>query len=238
MEPKNAPTLCSMTFFLIASLFKETLLQIIKKIVTVLGLVLFISSQIEAARLDKGFKFGIIQANLAGDTPDAVNLGAKTGFVVGPFFTAHFGSRLAAQAEMLYMRKGGQSVQDTVGISTSDGSGLSTKWLFDYLELPVLVKYQLGSNGIARPAVYFGPTLSILLNSQRSFLYFGDDVKQKFDVAKSTDFGWTVGGDVNFDVSKGQLCFDFRYTMGLSSVLKSPLDGQNKAITLMLGYSF
>lgn len=76
----------------------------------------------------------------------------------------------------------------------------------DYLEIPVLLKFNLAPDAKVHPNLFVGPALSVLLNSEVSFINESFDVK---DGMKSTDISIVFGGGV--DVKK--ITFDIRYTL-------------------------
>lgn len=187
---------------------------------------------------DFGAKVGISYTRLLGDTADEADLEAKTGVTGGAALTLHLNDRFAFQTELLYVRKGGKMT--IVGI---DQLGflreITTSWELDYLEMPLLAKYKLPSNGIAQPGFYAGPAIAYSINANKSTKTFDDETEtEDFDSVKTTDVGLILGADLHFKLSKGHIVFDFRYEPGLLNVLESPEDGRNNIITLMMGYVY
>ncbi len=212
-----------------------------KRELLLLAVVLFgfflLAGQISAQPdIDLGIKAGLNLANFSGD--DAQGLDVKTGIAVGAFMGVNFPGGLTIQPEALYSMKG----------SKDEGMGIELKFEFDYLEIPVLLKYSIPTPGMVKPALFFGPAVGILLKGDIT-LSIGDqsgtlDAK---DYLKSTDFGLVFGGGVDFSVGKGKIITDIRYTLGLSTVddgfgelIEWPqeLDLKNSVISLQAGYSF
>lgn len=146
------------------------------------------------------------------------------------------------QPEILYSAKGykGEKLHfEKVGNVLIKSSG-AAEFKLDYLDLPVLIKYNL-TETVIRPNIYAGPVFSFLLNNE----YTTENPADKSgDLRiKSFDFGAAVGAGVNFHLSKGYIVTDFRYTFGMMDVCDTPEGGfeyqaQNGAFTALLGYGF
>ncbi len=168
----------------------------------------------------KGFKAGLSMSTLTGDI-DGVK--AKAGFAGGAFLTYNFSPAMAVQPEVIYCMKG---VKAEVG---------DMKLKLDYLVIPVLLKYDVPTQGKISPNIFAGPELGILLSAKK-----GDvDIK---DSTESVDFGISFGAGIDFAMESGKITLDARYTVGLSNVAKTE-EGDNTSVKngtfmVLLGYGF
>jgi hypothetical protein len=198
-----------------------------------------ISAQAGGGITAKGIKAGVNIAGVGGKDSDDTHK-SRTAFVGGGFLTYAFSPALALQPELLYSQKGHK---------WDDDQGCKGTVKYDYLEIPVLLKYMFQLQGATTPSLYAGLAPAFLLSAKEEWenpdggygLLLTDsgttDVK---DDTKSFDFGLVFGGGIDFAVGSGLLMFDVRYTMGMTKVDDSEdkLDMKNKAITIMVGYGF
>jgi opacity protein-like surface antigen len=129
-------------------------------------------------------------------------LDTRAGFIGGGFLTYGFNRHFALQPEILYVNKGAQK-----------GLFLFTAyWEIDYLEFPILLKYDLDPGGSVHPYLFAGPALGILLNSKIGALDYTYDVT---DAMKPVDFSIAFGGAVDYK----RVSLDLRYTVGLANTV-------------------
>jgi hypothetical protein len=91
-----------------------------------------------------------------------------------------------------------------------------------YLELPVLLKYNLSPDTRLIPSVFFGPAVSTLLSAEiyEDNFFTEDEVYDVKDGMKNVDFGLVLGGEVAFRSTRPVKFFlDVRYTLGLVNVV-------------------
>ena len=176
-----------------------------------------------------GIKVGMAYATLGTDVPEFENAGPAAGFTIGAFGTYNITPALAIQPELLYVRKG---LGDT-DLLTSAGFRLS------YLEIPLLVKYDLVRTGKTLPRLYLGPAAGVLLGARLYyhglFSDYDHDVK---DGMKSVDFCLVFGGEVEIrSVSVGKLMVDVRYSLNLSNSI-DPAKWNDRAKDVDEGFSW
>jgi len=176
----------------------------------------------------------------------------KLAFVGGAFITVPITGRLAIQPELLYARQGGKASQ------VIDGglALLDIAFNFDYLQVPVLLRYTFPMSGTTSPYVYFGPTLAVNLGASIDLATQFGQAEPEIKNMKSIDLGIASGGGVSIPVSAVRLSFDVRVTLGMTDFLESAvpfasddeitfvnLDGtapdlEHGAVALMVGVSF
>ncbi len=204
-------------------------------VVTMFAVVLMFtlcSSSVFAGGLTgKGLKAGLNFANFHGDDTEGMTFNSKMGLCAGGFITYSINDVFAIQPEVLYTMKG--TKWDT-------GYGATITYSVNYLEIPVLVRLSIASQGSVVPSLFVGPYVAIKLSSKAKIepeggggsveLDWGEDIK-------TTDFGVVVGAGVDFSLFSMPVTVDARYTLGLTSMYDSPDDLKNGVISVMLGLS-
>lgn len=202
-----------------------------KLLIVLFALALFsISAQ---AQMQLGLKAGLNLANLSGD--DAGSPDSKTAFAFGGFFAYQFSPMFAIQPEIYYSMKGATDKM------TVEGATIDLTYTFDYIEIPLLVKFMIpiqGSN--VKPDIFAGPYLGINTTAKVKGEYQGDSQEEDIEDFKSSEFGLQFGGGVGFPVGNGELGFDVRYIMGLTNIfdVESDPDIKNSVINFNLFYAF
>jgi len=200
----------------------------------IVGFCVLFSPSLSAQGLSFGLKGGLNIANLRGEDV-TVDMDSRIGLCAGGFVAIDVLGIITIQPEVLFSMKGAK--YDTLLF----GEPVSTSLEFNYIEIPVLVKYSLPLPGIIKPNLFIGPSLGINLNAKAiakiGDLSVEDDVKEDI---KSTDFCLVLGGGVDFELDIGKLAIDVRYTMGLTTIDDTAVeeDVKNGVISIMAAYSF
>lgn len=205
-----------------------------KKLLITLGLVsLMMLGTTAFAGNEFGFKGGLNMANFSGDVEGT---DTRTGFGGGLFFKINMpNGNFAFQPEVLYVMKGAKGTEDM------EGTVVDVEYKMNYIEVPVLVKYNFPTQGKIKPNLFLGPFIGFLMTSKVEATAEGisAEVDMK-DITKSVEFGSTFGGGVDIMVGpKGKLSFDARYSLGLSNIVDdgSEDDVKNNVFSFYLGYS-
>jgi len=172
-----------------------------------------------------GIKGGINLANLTGD--DVEDNSMKIGGVGGGFLCYRINEIFAIQPEILFSMKGADfeaPAGDTLGM---DGS-----FSLNYIEIPLLLKVNLPTEGKMKPFLYAGPAFGLLMTAKV------EDVDVKDDM-KTMDIGILAGAGIGYQMEGGTLFFEARYEVGMTSVPDDDdVDAKNTAISFMVGYGF
>jgi hypothetical protein len=136
----------------------------------------------------------------------------KLGIVGGGFLSLNFGPNFAVRPEILYEQKGSQV------------SGTTTTTELDYLEVPVLLKFGLGTP-VVNPAILFGPSFNFNLLAQSA----GGNISG----INTSEIALVGGLEVDID----KFFVSGRYELGLNEV-KTGSSIETGTITLLVGYSF
>lgn len=179
-----------------------------KKVLLLLVLICGVSAA--QAQIKFGVKAGANFADLDGITLDTK---MRTGFHFGAVLEVKLPGSLALQPELLYSSQGAKV-----------NSAAFDDIQYDYLTVPVMVKYYLIKDIIN---IELGPQFSFLVN---------DNV----DFADSNTFDFAAAGGVGIDLGD-HLFLQGRYVLGLTSASTDALrnaDTKNKVIQLSVGYKF
>ncbi len=148
----------------------------------------------------------------------------KLGFAFGGFVTFNLASQFAIEPGVLFTMKGWE-LEDI------------SKVKLNYVEIPVLLKFYIPSQGNIKPNIFAGPALGILLSARVD----DDDIKHLFN---STDFGVVLGGGIDVTAERGKFIVEARSTVGLVTIESDDeywggkSVSKNIAFTVMLGYAF
>ena len=174
-----------------------------------------------------GLHFGTI--NIEGDSADFLDTSFLTGLSLGAFTRLPMPAPFSMQIALQYIEKGSVIDPDTVFIDPLE-------FHLAYLELPVLVRYDIPA-GTSRlqPYFYGGATLAVLVSAKAVANGDEDDIK---DELEDLDFSLAVGaGFVLGDFGRVSLFADLRYTHGLVNISNDPDADpvENRGISFMLG---
>jgi len=185
-------------------------------------------------KVHPGVRGGVDFMTLGGDDAND-DLSRRTGFMVGGFVLMDFEGVFALQPELMYIQKGSQREND-VG-----GTTITTTTKLDYIEVPVLAKLAIPTDGLVSPTVFAGPTVGININAKRESEGGGQTSTSDIsDSVSGTDFGVALGAGVDYTLNAGTISFDVRYELGLTSVDDTDVDNsiRNQGFMVTAGFGF
>lgn len=197
-----------------------------------------------AAPVDaQGFAGGVNLASFFGG--DVNDTDGKSGLALGLSTPIVRVGRVQLRAEGYYHQKGARDVTEFQGLLAA---GERAEFGIDYVELPVLLRVELpGLGQRVFPYVQGGPALAwnlecgvAVASESGSPETACDDLSGENLERTVRDFetGLVVGGGFQMPVfGVGAITLDGRYTHGLSRLAEDS-DIHNRAVSLMLGYSF
>ena len=205
-------------------------------LVGAVAIMLLLPSLSLAKGIKVGFKIGMNYADLFGEEARAMeellgtDLKSKWGLCAGGFIQFNISKVFAIQPEFLYTMKGARMEEEVLGET------LKVAFNFSYLEVPVLVKLMIPTPGGVKPSLFFGPAIAFKLSAKSKMEYAGQtDEEDLSDVMENTEFGFVIGGGLDF----GKLMFDLRYNLGLTSIsIDEDEEIKNGVISLKVGFSF
>lgn len=152
----------------------------------------------------------------------------KTGFTAGAFVRFPLTERFSVQPELLFKQEGGSIsesfVEDGQDVRVDMGLNVS------YLEIPVLLAYEVPLQSRLRPSVYAGPYVGYAVQRSVDFELAGADdggfdlsIDAK-DVFETLNYGALVGVDLGFPVAGRRATAGLRYDLGLANVFTGGAD--------------
>lgn len=168
------------------------------------------------AQISGGIKGGLNFANQEYSSDGfSISPDSRTAFHFGAFAVINFSDNLGLQPELLYSAKG----------SEFDISGTSFEQKFNYLDVPILVRYSINE----MISLHAGPQISLLMSAEDDE---GTDIS---DSVTGTDFGLSFGGQVDLPMG---LVGGLRYNLGLSNIDDSNSGGdvKNRVFQIYVGY--
>ena len=179
----------------------------------------------ESGTMIAGAKFGLNFATFGGD--NSSNYSTTTKFFFGGFFGYDFIRNFGLQGELLYNPVGG-------GYSSPGQAGGNDG--ISYLEFVVLAKYSVPVNPVIKIFFEAGPQLGIKLSATAHSDATGTDTDISQYIS-GTDFDLVVGTGTAFRVGPGNIIFDVRYNIGLSTIQKNGNDhNSNQVFSMAVGY--
>lgn len=195
-----------------------------KKIVTISCLVIAVcfTTQQARAQVDFGVRGGV---NFASFNDASLDVGSNTGFM-GGFYVQYSiaNSPIVIQPEILYSQKGAE-YESQAGTVTAN---------LNYIEIPVLAKFNYVLDGPLTPYVAAGPYVGFLISSSQeaSGKIPAEGLNDEF---KTVDFGVAVGAGINYK----RFNLGVRYDAGLTTVFDADdASAKNGNIAIIAGYSF
>lgn len=187
-----------------------------KKLLFSLCLLLTVSVVTNQANAQTGFgiRGGVNFANLNNTDGD---FDSRTGFMGGVYFTIPVqNSPVVIQPEVLYTQKGYEVGEGAVKL--------------DYIEIPVLAKFNFITNGMLTPNVYFGPAIGFNVSAEDETGLFQGDIEENVN---NTEFSIVVGGGLDF----GRVDLGVRYGAGLTETFDGG-EAKNGVLSITAGLDF
>ena len=184
-----------------------------------------------AGEISFGVKGGLITTNVTGIPEEWEDEQSyRTSFSGGVFMNYAFDEALSLQPELLYVPKGFK------GVLYDGFINVEMTPSFDFLELPILLKYTFSGSDKFRPCVFLGPSIGIVMNSELKisvgWLSSGIDMSS---FTSDADFGIVAGAGIGYETKYGLLTFDARFQRGFTNILESAdfdVNGSEQSITV------
>ena len=166
-----------------------------------------------------GILAGVNFAKVSGN--DISDVSNRTGFIGGLYVTFHIASGFGIEPEALYSQQGAKDKANDLTVK------------LDYVQVPVLLRYDFPTHAPARPYLIAGPSFGFKASCK---VTNGSDSADCSDAdlgPKSFDMAGTAGVGVAFS----KLSVSARYTMGFSKVSDN-LDAKNRVFSVLAGFAF
>jgi hypothetical protein len=178
--------------------------------------------------------FGVLAgANFAkvSDAGDGIN--SRTGFVGGLSADFHLPAHFGIEIDGLYSQQGAKG---NIGDS-------EVTIHVDYVQVPVLLRYQFPTGTPVRPFIVLGPQVGFRVKCEATSGSESASCKDFAGVnAKSTDFSGTAGAGLGFKLGKSELSVQGRYNLGFTKIFdtteSTTSNSKNRVFSVMAGLSF
>jgi hypothetical protein len=189
----------------------------------------------------RGNDASLHSTSMNGTTVSMNGPNSRTGFALGVFIESDMHDNFFFTPCLLYSQKGATYSGKATYSGTTATIDLTMK--YDYIDIPVLINYQIPGDGSVKPILFAGPSLGFLVNSTASVSASAGGQSASADAnipnQASIDFGILFGGGVAINVSdQYKMLFNVRYGFGLGSVDNgSPsADVKNSYFAFMTGF--
>ncbi len=180
----------------------------------------------------------ISKFNVSEDLGENIELNYKMGFGLGLYYKVALDENLSFQPEINYVQQGAE-------YSEVDGEE-SVVFKFNYIQIPILAKYQFGASDKLNFFVEGGPYVGFGIGKGKveSCLDGECDVEELSfgntddNDIKNPDFGIQLGGGI---IVNSKFSIDIRYVYGIQNlIIDSDEDDflRNTAFNIGVGYSF
>jgi hypothetical protein len=163
------------------------------------------------------------------------------GLQLGLFYTVKLSNAFNFQPELYFAQRGYQFDQTPL-YNTNYSLNIN------YLELPVLLEYNLPLDLGFHPIIIAGPFAALKLSSDKLIRISDEEIEGEVSGVNDFDYGLVFGIGAEFAAWDGELIFDLRINWGFANVMTQPneyisISGdpgtvKTRAVTLMTGYRF
>jgi hypothetical protein len=206
-----------------------------KRLISFSIFIIVSSASLFAQDLSYGVKAGMNISNFFSDD-SSDEFDSKAGINIGAFLEIPISEKFSVQPELMYSGQGSQETLYFDGEAVGSIDFRKYKYAFDYLNIPVLVKYYVTDAF----SIHAGPQLGVLLSAKDKIdtdnIGDGDVEVDISSLAEPIDFSFNFGIGYEFGA---HFLIDARYNMGLTNVVDSN-DGKlkNGVFQFSVGYKF
>jgi len=212
----------------------------------------FVASSTNTSFAGIGIKGGVSISGLISATGDFrhflgyemdwLAMGNLRSFQIGVFRTFDISEHIKFQPEIDYSIRGGDASEAFIF------EKIKFKVIINYLEFPLLLKYEIPLKGRLRPNLFLGPYAALKLSAKKTNEIGGRKEITDLENVKSFDYGFIFGGGIEVNVGSGQLILELRSSYGLKNIMTMP-EGfiklydeedfvRNFSAVIMTGYKF
>jgi hypothetical protein len=181
--------------------------------ILLLSLALLISAGINAQEFHYGITAGLNFAVQSEIAEYYENDNIRTGLHIGVFGNMVLKNNFSLQGEINYEQKGGKE----------DGNIRK----YDYISVPVLVKYSLGKSDQTKFNINAGSYAGYLINAETEVEDVTTDIK---DNSKDFELGAILGFRMKYPIANNNIVFDLFMGIGFTDFDKNNSDPKNKYI--------
>lgn len=188
-------------------------------------------------------------AGLEGETGAGLKTKRRVGFQVGAYLTQPLSGALSVQPELHYIQKGVKLDFDSNDPELPLSGAVTLK--LAYLEVPVLLRYDVGTGSGVRPFFVAGPSFAYRISCQfgiESTEFSADqdcasddgDANSEDDPLKKFDAGGIIGAGVQGMFGSRAVSAQVRYSRGFVTIAKDAGDAspKNTGLSVIFGIGF
>jgi opacity protein-like surface antigen len=183
-----------------------------------------------------GIKGGFNLSKFYSVDPSGLDQKYLAGFQIGVFKGFNITPTIQIQPELFFIQKGSKVSY------TFDSVEVTAKTKISYIEIPLLLKFNLRAGARVNPYVIAGPYVAFRTTAKE--IAEAGGVKEETDIkddVKSTDFGLIGGLGLEFKLTDMPKCIlvEIRYELGLADIAKSEdYKAKNSSIVFNVGVGF
>lgn len=189
-----------------------------------------------AAAITFGLKAGLNSSKISIKTTDAGSVpivNSVKGLTGGIYASLDLGI-LSIQPEVLYSSRGFQFA--------FAGESYTYDYKCDYVEVPVLIKFNVLPAGPIKPFVFAGPSFGYLLKARATDNSVTPPESETItDSFKRTETAVVFGAGIDLGLTGIKASLDARYHLGLSDIQESDVEIEsvkNRGFSVMIGIGF
>ena len=183
-----------------------------------------------------GVMAGVNLAKIGGD--DITSADNRTGLLGGVFVTFHITNSFGIQPELLYSQK---------GFSDNSDPDFDATFKLDYIDVPVLLRYDIPVVGPIRPFFVAGPAFGLQMkcavaasgqgvSASVDCDRIGEESEVQFE-KKTFDMSGVLGAGLDFRLGGTTLMVGARYEHGFSDVVEDA-SVRNRTWSIVAGLGF
>ncbi|UCH65740.1 MAG: PorT family protein [Ignavibacterium sp.] len=139
------------------------------------------------------------------------------GLQIGIFYTIELSKYFSLQPELYYSQRGLNFYQTEL-YNTTYSLNVS------YLELPMLLQYNLPLDWKIKPSLFLGPYVAFKLSASRTLNIEGEKNTKDIPGVSNLDYGLVFAINTEFIAWSQNLMFELRFNWGLANAMKQPDD--------------
>lgn len=206
-----------------------------KPFVKILTLILLMTGTLTyvQAQIGLGLRGGVMWAKAELEQHnDKTSNDYNLGYTGSLFAEISIANAFAVQPEVTFLQKGYK-------INVKDDGNYERNVQLNYLEIPVLAKYRVGTDKI-KAHLLAGPTFGYALDG--TIKANGEKTDVNFDNMKRMDIGVLFGASIDMQLGPGAIFIDGRYGLGITNLNdaanSSDFHWHNRTISAGVGYIY
>jgi hypothetical protein len=137
------------------------------------------------------------------------------GLQIGIFYTYNLSDYFALQPELYYSQRGLNFYQTKL-YNTTYSLNVS------YLELPLLLKYNLPLDWGIKPSLFLGPYLAFKISASRTLNIEGESNTREVPAINNFDYGLVFAINTEFSAWSQNLMLELRINWGIANAMEQP----------------